>query len=437
MPSRQDELHSYQYSMQRVVAALVTHDPDPPRSPMRRAGLTALIGVLIAALGLGGTAAYGMVTGHTMTEATDADAVLLEKGTGARYVYLPADGRLHPVLNYTSGLLLAGGARPEVKAVRADKLARVPLGEPLGIPGAPDSLPTAKNLLAGDWSVCSETVAGGPRSTLLVGAAPSGGTDAAERGLLVRDEAGRTHLVHGNQRFLLAAERVDVIQRALGWYGRRPWPAPAAWVDAIPAGPDLAAPVIPGAGRPSTIAGRRIGQVVTDGNQFAVVLRDGIAPVGETQARLLAPAAAIGAAFRQLPGSATRLGDGAGLPARVPRLADDPARACVTLAGGNAVVRLDAAFPPGAAPTGPTRVDRVHVARGRGALVVAAASPGAPASTGAVHLVTDSGRRYPLVGRDLAARLGYPDVSPRPVPAQLVAYVPAGPALDRGRAGRP
>ncbi|MBG0560684.1 type VII secretion protein EccB [Actinoplanes aureus] len=435
MPSRQDELHSYQFSTQRVVAALVTHDPDPQRSPMRRAGTTALIGVLVAALVLGGTAAYGLFTGHTMTEATDPDAVLLEKGTGARYVYLPADGRLHPILNYTSGLLLAGGARPVLKTVRPEKLAEVPLGEPLGIPGAPDTLPAAEDLLAGGWSVCTER----GRSTLLVGFTPPGDPAPAELGLLVRDEAGRTHLVHQNRRFLLAADRVDAVQRALGWYGRRPWPVAAAWADAIPAGPDLAAPVISDAGRPSVISGRRAGQVLTDGSQFAVVLRDGIAPVTETQARLLAPPADIGAEFRELRASATQISGGAGLPARVPRLVDEPARACVTLvgAGGEAGVRLNASFPPGAVPAGPTRVDRVHVARGRGAVVVAAASPDAPASSGTVHLVTDTGHRYPLAGRDLLARLGYPDSSPRQVPAQLVAYLPAGPALDPVRAGRP
>jgi type VII secretion protein EccB len=426
MPSRQDELHSYQYSMQRVVAALVTHDPDPQRSPMRRAGTTALIGVLVAALVLGGLAAYGLFTGHTMTEATDPDAVLLEKGTGARYVFLPSDGRLHPVLNYTSGLLLAAGARPQVKTVRAEKLAEVPLGEPLGIPDAPDSLPSAGDLLTGDWSVCTEA----GRSTLLVGVTPSGGTATGGHGLLVRDEAGRTHLVYENRRFLLAAERVDEIQRALGWYGRRAYPAAAAWVDAIPAGPDLIAPAVPGAGRPSVISGRRAGDVVTDGTQFAVVLRDGIAPVTEMQARLLAPPAGIGARFRELPASATRISGGTGLPTRVPQLADDPVRACVTPTGAG--VLLNASHPPGVAPAGPTRVDRVHVARGRGALAV-----GATAGSGTVHLVTDTGRRYPLASRDLLTRLGYADVPPRPVPAQLVAYLPAGPALDRLRAGRP
>jgi type VII secretion protein EccB len=424
------DLHSYRYGMQRVVTALITHDADPRRSPMRRAGATALIGVLAAALTVGGVAAYGLFTGHTMTEATDTGAVLLEKRTGARYVY--RDGRLHPVLNYASGLLLTDGDRPSLKAVPAEKLAKLPLGAPLGIPGAPDALPAADDLLTGAWSVCTSSSG----STLLVGVAPSGGAPLADRALLVSDEAGRTHLVHANRRFLLAADRVDATQRALGWFGRTPWPVAAAWADAIPAGPDLSAPRIPGAGAPSVIAGRRAGDVVTDGSQFAVVLTDGIAPVSETGARLLGTPDMIGAAFRELPASVTRLGPEAGLPARVPALADPPAAACVAISA-EAEVRVNDTVPRGAAPAGPARVDRVHVPRGRGALVEAVASAGAPAGSGTVHLVTDDGRRYPLASPGLAGRLGYPGRPPHRVPARLVAYLPPGPALDPSRAGRP
>ena len=441
MPSRQDELHSYQYSVQRVVAALVSHDPDPHRSPLRRAGVTALVGLLVAALTVGGFAVYGVFTGHTMAEANDPQSVLVEKKTGARYVYLESDGKLHPVLNYTSGLLLAAGSAPGLKNVPAEKLARMPLGDPLGIPGAPDSLPAAKNLLGGAWSVCGDTAAGRPRSTLVIGNTPAGGTPLTG-GLLVRDPAGRTHLVHGTRRHLLPAERVDAVQRALGWYGSRPWEVSAAWVDAVPAGPDLAAPAIPDQRKTSVIAGRRIGQVLTgDGKSFAVVLADGIAPLTELQAKLLAASSAaatpvtVGAEFLELPASRTRL-DGAaeGLPATVPALAGTPASACVTLPGDE--IRVNPTIPAGTAPPAAARVDLVHVTRGRGAVVEATASPDAPAGSGTVSLVTDSGYQYALASRDLLGRLGYTNVRPARIPAQLIAYLPAGPALDPARAGR-
>jgi hypothetical protein len=76
----------------------------------------------------------------------------------------------------------------------------------------------------------------------------------------------------------------------------------------------------------------------------------------------------------------------------------------------------------------------VYVARGKGALAVAAASPQAPAGSGTVSVVTDTGRRYPVASRDLLGRLGYGPVPPRQVPAQLIAMLPQGPALDANKA---
>ncbi|HWS38200.1 MAG TPA: type VII secretion protein EccB [Actinoplanes sp.] len=440
MPSRQDELHSYQYSVQRVVAALVSHDPDPRKSPLRRAGVTALISFLVAVLVVGGFGAYGLFTGQTMTEATNKNAVLVEKDTGARYVYLESDGKLHPVLNYTSGLLLISGDKPELKTVAPAKLAKIPLGAPLGILGAPDSLPPAKSLLKGAWSICTDTVGGRPRSTLLIGTSASGGA-AASGGILVKDPTGRTHLVLGSQRFLLPPGQVDSIVRALGWFGYRPWEVSAAWVDAIPSGPDLAPPTIPGRGGVSAIENRRIGRVLTDdGKNLAVVLADGIAPLTEMQAKLLSTEPGgtplvVGAQFLGLPASKSGLSTAAeALPSTIPALAEAPSTACVTAPGDT--VRVNVKIPAGVAPAGESRVDLVTVARGAGALVEAAASADTAAGTGTVSVITDTGVQYPLATRDLLGRLGYGNVTPTRIPAQLIAYLPAGPALDPVQAAR-
>ena len=98
--------------MQRVVAALVTHDPDPHRSPLRRAGTTALVSLVIAgARGRRRGDLRPASPGTATVNPATTQVVFLEKGTGARYVYLESDDKLHPVLNYTSGLLLADARR--------------------------------------------------------------------------------------------------------------------------------------------------------------------------------------------------------------------------------------------------------------------------------------------------------------------------------------
>jgi type VII secretion protein EccB len=456
--SRQDQLHSYQYSVQRVVAALVTHDPDPSRSPLRRAGTTALVSLLIASLAVGAAAIYGLFTGHSNVSPTDSKVVFQEKGTGARFVYLDSDTRLHPVLNYTSGLLLASGDAPSMKSISPEKLASVQLGDPLGIPDAPDSLPRADALSTERWSVCSDNEVPNkpPRSTLLVGDKLTDGLVAARAGkaLLVRDPEERAYLVFGNRRFAIPASRLGTTKRALGWGDQEPWPVSVAVINAIPAGPDLVAPSVRSGGEVEGARKLRVGQLITDSRDFAVVLPDGQAALTEMQARLMQALPGvdkpldIGADFaRLLPESRTRLSDANdpdGLPTTVPDLADGtPSRLCITLpvdAKTGDGVRIDPTVPEGAAVSGvgaaPSAVlaDRVHVARGRGAVTVVAASPSAPATIGTVSIVTDTGRQYPLARRDLLTKLGYGDVKPSQIPSPLIALLPFGPSLDPARA---
>ena len=460
MPSRQDQLHSYQFSLQRVVAALVTHDPDPYRSPLRRAGTTAVVSLVIAGLAVGGTAIYGLLTGNSDVQLRDESVIFLERGSGARYVYLKSDDRLHPVLNYTSGLLIANAQVPKMVSTSRERLATVPLGDPLGIPDAPDSLPAKKDLRTGGWSICSAkppaTSGGEPQSTLLVGEPLTDGTIAAApgageapRALLVRDPTGRTFLLYGNRRFLIPEDRATASLRALGWNAQQPLPVAAAFINSVPLGPDLAAPAIPDFGGRSGIDGYRIGQLLTDGSQWSVAMADGAAAVTEVQARLMQAEPASYAprtldhSFNNLPPSRARLSEVQDVPATVPELAVPAERVCMTLPmgrGSQGGLRLDPGVPTGAAVRddaavpGGVQADFVYVARGKGALVAAAASPNAPAGSGTVSIVTDDGRRYAVADRELLGRLGYGAVTPQQVPAQLIALLPQGPSLDAAKA---
>lgn len=457
MPSRQDQLHSYQYSLQRVVAALVTHDPDPHRSPLRRAGTTALVSAVIAALAVGAVAIYGLLTGNSTRELRDESVVFLEKGSGARFVYLASDGRMHPVVNYTSGLLIATGQSPNLVSISRERLATVPLGDPLGLPGAPDSLPVKKDLLAADWSVCSALPAGAkdPKSTVLVGTPISGGTVAAgpaPKAMLIVDENAATFLVWNNQRFQIRAAGATFILSSLGWAAEEPWPVSIAFMNAIPQGPDLIPPAIESAGRPSGVPGAVVGQLFTDGGrQWKVAMPDGAAPLTEVQAKLLQSVPGsrqvqpLGNEFNTLPPSKLRLEAIPGAPADVPGLIKPVERACMTSPVGRdsqAGIRIDPAVPVGApvrdkAEGSEVLADFVYVPRGKGALVVAAASPSAPIETGTVSIITDTGRRYPIVSRDLLGRLGYGGTSPRQVPSMLVNAVPDATVLDPEAARKP
>ncbi|GGQ44924.1 type VII secretion protein EccB [Couchioplanes azureus] len=477
MPSRQDQLHSYQYAQQRVVAALVTHDPDPHRSPLRKAGTTVLVGIVVAALAVAGAAVYGLLTGRGSVDPRNEAVVFLEKGTGARYVYLKSDDKMHPVLNYVSGILIANSATPELKNASRESLARVPLGEPLGIPDAPDSLPPAKGgLLENVWTVCSQAPqaqAGSapPQSVLSIGAGVGGGTELPVpradtppdqlRGLLVTDTSDRTFLVYNNKRFRIPPERLQQVRVRFRW-NQTALPVAAAWINAVPIGPDLGPPALadPGA-RSRALPDLEVGQLLRiegEGNtpdQWGIVLADGVADLTDVQASLIqaepgAPAVSVvtttdyGNMARS--GSGTQLVDAAneaGLPPAVPVLLNGPDSVCLTYDGaanGRVTVRIGPVLPVGTAVAGEpavpggVRVDRVHVPRGKGAVVASVSSPNAPAGSGTVSIVTDTGRRYPLAGRDVLAKLGYGGISPQTVPGQLAALLPQGPSLDPVRA---
>lgn len=64
------------------------------------------------------------------------------------------------------------------------------------------------------------------------------------------------------------------------------------------------------------------------------------------------------------------------------------------------------------------------------------AIPSAKTQVGTLTLVTDTGRRNPVVSQEDLATLGYGDVKPVRRPGGLVSRLPAGPALDPSTAAR-
>ncbi|MFD6753092.1 type VII secretion protein EccB [Micromonospora gifhornensis] len=456
MPSRQDQLHSYQFTLQRVVAALVMRETDPAQSPFRRLAGAGLASVLVAVVGLGGFALYGLFTGGA-AKWRDTAAVIVEKESGARFVY--RDNRLHPVPNYTSALLVIGAEQPKTVLVSRRAIDGVPRGLPLGIADAPDSLPAANRLSAAPWTVCSTGPQAGrrdPRSVLLIGTGDPGGRPLRDEALILRDPGGRLHLVRQQRRHLI--RDADRVLAALATTRARAVPVAAAVLNTVPAGLDLAPLHLPDLGEPSDrVVDARIGDVLLvsnsgGGRQYAVVLRDGLAGVTELQAGLqLARTGqrepeqiSLGrfATLPKLPDLAPTGPDAP--PSAPPRLAAPGSPVLCALVGDDLTgvdLRLDAtlpdlsaATPTVAAAAGRTVADHVLVEPGSGALVEATATPGA--AGGALCVVTDLGRRYVLADAEVATMLGYGQTRPVRLPAGLVSLVPAGASLDPQAARR-
>jgi type VII secretion protein EccB len=456
MPSRQDQLHSYQFAVQRVVAALVMRETDPAQSPFRRAAGATMASVLVAAIALGAVAVYGLIVGGGSNKWRDSSAVIVEKESGARYVF--RDDKLHPVLNYASALLVIGSPNPKSVLVSAKSIEGVPRGAPLGIADAPDSLTPAKRLSAYPWTVCSGPVTGvtatGTRSVLFVGGGPRGGRPLGEEGLLLQQPDGGMHLLWHNRRHLIRDSQV--VLSVLGATSKPKVPASLPLINSLAAGADLAPMSIPGLGEDfEPVPDAKIGQVFViksqgGGEQYAVAMRGGLAGISLFQANLLLSdpetTVAIGqdkptelgqAKFAQIDKLPDAVPAGVAPPATSPRLADADGAVCAVVRGDSGAAEVltgvpapdvtDAVRTGSRTSEGTVLADYVVVEPGRGAVVE---DVGAPGTSGTLSIVTSLGRRYEVPKAEVLGILGYAGVRPVRLPTSVVTLLPAGRALD-------
>lgn len=469
MPSRRDQVQSYQFFVQRMTSALVARDPDPAVAPFRRLGGAGLGGIMIAVLCLAAVGVYGLIRPGGATSWKDGDAVIVEKETGTRYIF--RDGQLHPVINYASALLALGSSARTLQVSR-NSLTGTPRGTRIGIADAPDALPDAKRMLGGPWTLCSQPArdtAGGLVATtvLTVGRTPSGGRDPGDSALLARDaDTDRLYLIWQDHRYEITNEKI--VLEGLTMSAEPVVTAGGAWLNALPAGEPIGTRGVNGRGDSSTaVPGAVVGQVyVVQGEsgtrQYYLARATTLVPLTELQAGVLLADPATRAAYQGESPRAQSLDAGAAATARksqapedgryrapaqrpdIARLTGDRPAVCATYEPGRdePQVVLDAQVQQvkepvrtaGRTSDGVPLADRVVLEPGYGVLVSAMPSPEAPAGT--LNLVTDLGYRYPLSSEDVPAMLGYGGITPVRLPASLVVRLPSGPALDPAMAKR-
>jgi type VII secretion protein EccB len=457
MATRRDQLQSYQFMTQRVVSAFVMRETDPKQSPLRR-GIGALFGGLMIAIVAGAAVGiYGLLTKVGSDNWKTDGSVVIEKETGASFVYL--QGQLHPALNYASALLAAGKPGSPLFRVAGSSLAEVPRGVTVGIPGAPNSLPPADKRVGFPWTLCAipgTDNTGRPTNTvaLALSASPTGERRLGDEGLLVRDaNLDLTYLVWHGRRYLVQEPRT-VVPALFGAVSTVP--AGTAWLNALPAGADIAPIAISSRGSASAATrGRRIGDVLVaqtgSGPQHYLVFNDGLAPITLLQYAILASQSATQTApiavseATALPRS-SRLSQPAGEtapPTSPPKLAtvNPNAQVCASttaatappeLSVGGTVPGLNTAVPTGSTSrAGTPLADRIVAPGGRVTVLKVLGTPGA------YSLVTDLGIRY-AVPSDVALQLlGYAPDQVVEIPSTLISLIPAGPTLDPAAALRP
>jgi type VII secretion protein EccB len=469
--TQRDQIQAYQFLRRRLVSALVAADANHPVSPSRRLVLGTVLGVVVTLLVTAVFGVIGLLNPSGGADWLSGGHVIVEEGTGARFI-LGQDNALHPVLNYASARLLAGGNGNATVTVSSKNLATAPRGSSIGIAGAPDSLPAADGLAKPVWDSCSRTTHDAPAkaeptSTVLLGTTANGRELGLNDGLLVRTPDGVRYLIASGHRFRLSAEAGTALRYDAG----SPITVSARWIDTVPAGRDLGPVPVDGAGQPGPRIGTKptvVGQILVVADSLAasapsgyyLVGPDGVRVVTETEASLIlqtpenAPAYA-GAAPGPVPVTAADLAkvgiaagpapgpggvDPAGYPPRIPgavRVSGDSVTVCTEGNGATTAgifVSGEVPLPAGArtvlvaGKADPRVADEVYVPPSSGAVVAG--------TGGTVYLVTDTGMKYPVVNAQALAALGYGAVSKLPVSNSLLALVPTGPALDPAAAGR-
>jgi type VII secretion protein EccB len=462
MPNRRDQYHGYRFALRRQAGALLRADLDTADGPLRRLSSGVIASITVAVLAMAAAGLYGILSPSGRNGWQSGKTLIVDAQTGTRYVDL--SGTLHPVLNYASALLILRSGSISASRVSDAAVNSLPHGAPVGIAGAPDTLPGPGSLLTGTWSVCSAPAidaadAEHPLVRVALGAPQGGSTIPAGSGLLLRDVGGEVYLVWNNTKLHVPGGSSYVLT-ALGASATTPVPVGDALLNALPQGPDLAAPGISGLGTagpavPGLTGATTVGEVfqVSGTGAYYAALATGLAPVTQLQAQLLlveqrqvAPVSLNAAQVQGAGSAALSSGGAAGLPPTVPKLATgepDGTRVCVQpgdASQGTVTVTTQPATAQrlSATPLEPTDAlgapiaDSVLIPPGKGALVRAVPQPGV--TTGPLFLVTDAGVKYPIGNSSVLSDLGLNNVTPSQVGQPIMALIPTGPVLAENAA---
>ncbi|MFF4168852.1 type VII secretion protein EccB [Streptomyces sp. NPDC001744] len=464
MQSRKDQVQAHMFVMGRLVSGMLRQDPDAPESPVGRTNRGLAWGIGLGVVLVLGFLLFGMISPAGTKSWRTENALIVQKETGTRYLYL--DGRLRPVLNYASARLLSSGD-PRTVTVSSASLRGEAHGTPVGIPGAPDALPAPGDLEKGAWQVCAVpapagTVRPAARTSLRIGFEAGGVFPGKGEGVLASGPDGHTYLLWSDHRLRIGGHGA---LQALGWSGAPVTPVTAALLDSLPAGADLVAPEIDGRGTESgTVGGApaRVGQVFalsspgTD-RQYFLLEKAGLRPLTPLAAALVlgdertareSYRGAVPAALPLTAGELTRRqaagGDPAGpagwpgTPPAVRPAAGTAPCAQIQPEGLAPRVRLALVAEAGTAPvpaSGPgiapacLPVEGIAVRPGGGALVQALGAGGGVRGT-TTYLVTDVGVKYRLAEATAVDRLGLKGGHAQAVPSRLLDMLPTGPRLD-------
>lgn len=260
MATKKELLQAQTFSRRRLLTAFVSGAPGgrelEPAKPLRGVVIGGVLSVLVVV----GSLIAGIWNGSPDDD-WKVNSLVVVSDTGARYIAI--NGELYPVHNVTSALLLKFSDSFEVLTLSEEEIQDVPRGTAtVGIPGAPDALPPADNLINDGWLSCAADTENVWTSLRVDRPAPE------EHSAALVEAEGDVHYVHGQYRYRIADEDLNALSHFMGFDPGAASPVSAQWLNIFEEAAPLRPLVMEGAGDepPAAVAdlgaGLEVGSVV-------------------------------------------------------------------------------------------------------------------------------------------------------------------------------
>ncbi|QIG44944.1 hypothetical protein G5V58_21170 [Nocardioides anomalus] len=160
MATKKDLVEAYSFSRRRLVTAFLSGAPGGREVEPSRPGRTVVGGLALAVLLVAGAAIASVLATRT-PEDWNKIGMISSRERPAPYVILQESEHptLIPVINLTSAQLILG-ADAKATFVDQDVIEAQTPGDPIGIAGAPQSLPETDQFIQSGWTSCTSDGAG-------------------------------------------------------------------------------------------------------------------------------------------------------------------------------------------------------------------------------------------------------------------------------------
>jgi type VII secretion protein EccB len=290
------QVSGWRFIVRRIASGVALHDTRMLVDPLRTQTRAVLMGVIVLIAALAGSFVFSLIRPNGSAA---NNPVLADRTTAALYVRV--GDQLHPVLNLASARLIAG--RPvNPTLVKSSELDKFPLGNLIGIPGAPERL-VQNTRKDADWTVCDASTGAAAGVTVIAGTLDSTGARAATvnaaNAVLVSNPTGTWLLWDGRRSRINLGDHAVTSALGLGTDVHAARPVAAGLFNAIPESPPLSAPVIPEAGAPprfglpvlvpvgSVVEAHGLESASDNGTLYYAVLPDGLQPISPILAAVL------------------------------------------------------------------------------------------------------------------------------------------------------